>query len=746
MVNGMTAAAWLCITLPFIWFYWGLAWAAGWAAVSVGLAGWRRPGIWVLGAALAVLMLVRLEWESGHALPRSEQHSVQTLTVCLDQPARHYGDYQAAVVRVVAQPEGLRLRRVRLTAEPEVALSPGWCLVAEVRLRQPLGRLVPGTFNPTRYYFSERIDALGSVTGVEERFARPTVPVRLYRRADGAFSQPDALGVWAALALGWSGALDDALADLFEQNQIKHLVVVSGMHVGMVAAWALFACGWLVRLPGVGRLGPALVRLVSVSLAGGAFVALTGFGFPGIRAWVMMVIPLTALALGCRLGSVQVLTGAAVAIAVLQPQAWLDSGAWLSFGLVAVLVRLAERWHSLGLPTWHLAIRLQLALAVLMVPVGSLMGFDWHPLSIPINLVMIPLVTLLVLPWSLAILATPALAWVSGYEALVARGIDALDVLARWHGEAPAWTLVEIALVALGLWLVTSQLLPERQRWLLVPMLAIVGLAPRTSGNPESFRMTVLDVGHGEAILLEWPDAVWLYDSAGQWSDGRSVAAQRLAGWFRRADIEVDGILISHADLDHAGGAAWAVRQWPTARRLAGEPTSVAAIAGANGWRDCHALAGDADLPFRVLPVPRAFRVDSNAHSCVIAIETAAGRVLITGDADRMVEYWLLQTYPEVFPVAVQVIGHHGSHTSSASAFLDASPNALLLVSSGDRASPRWPSRPLLMYLDNRDRPLLSTAERGTVIVAREGNQWRVSDWSSAYRERLLRCCSKIEK
>jgi len=738
MVNGMTAAAWLSITLPIVWFYWGPPWAAGWALITVMVMGWRRPGIWVLGVALAMVLLVRLEWELEHVLPRSEQHKARELTLCLDQPARDYGDYQAAVVRVVDQPEGLRLRRLRLTAEPEVVLRPGGCLVAKVRLRQPLGRLVPGNFNPTRYFFSERIDALATVIEVDRYYVKASMPARLYRRVAPAFATSEALGVWAALALGWSGALDDSLSDVFEQNQIKHLVVVSGMHVGMVAAWALFACGVLMRVPGVDRLGVGLVRLLSVAAASGAFVALTGFGFPGVRAWVMLVIPLTALALGFRLGSTQVLSSAAVVIAVLQPQAWLDSGAWLSFGLVAVLVRLAERWHSLELPTWQLAIRLQLALSVLMVPVGSLMGFDWHPLSIPINLVMIPLVTLVVLPWSLFILVAPSMAWVPGYEGLVSVGISTLEVLATWHASSPAWTGLEIALVAVGLWLLLSQMMVARQRWLLVPMLAILGLAPRSSSAPDSFRITMLDVGHGEAILLEWPNATWLYDTAGQWSDGRSIAAQRLAGWFQRRDIELDGILVSHADLDHVGGAAWAVRQWPAARRLAGEPKAVARLARSHGWQDCHSLAGDRTLPFRVLPIPASFRVDSNAHSCVIAIESSSGRVLITGDADRMVEYWLLQVFPQVFPVAIQVIGHHGSHTSSASAFLDASPEALLLVSSGDRASPRWPSRPLLTYLGDRSRSLINTAKQGTVTLVQRDGGWRVLDRASAFRSRLL--------
>jgi competence protein ComEC len=132
-------------------------------------------------------------------------------------------------------------------------------------------------------------------------------------------------------------------------------------------------------------------------------------------------------------------------------------------------------------------------------------------------------------------------------------------------------------------------------------------------------------------------------------------------------------------------------------------------------------------------------RTSSNDTSCVIWIPTEAGSVLVTGDASKIIEYWLLQTHPELFPVTALLVGHHGSHTSSATEFLDASPEALLLVSSGDRYSPRWPNPDLVAYTQERRRQLYNTAELGTFALSVDKGQMTVSDHRSAFRRRWFK-------
>lgn len=735
MLNGLVALALVCLVMPFVWFQWGQGWALMVALASPLLAGRRwLSGLLIL--TLALLLIARLEAEADHLLPAAWQHQQAELTVCLSQPPRLYDRYQRFDVRVLEQPPELELRRLRLTADTDIALDAGDCLSVRARLRQPAGRLIPGGFNVSRYYFSERLDGLGTVVEVRARHARPDVAARLYQRVRPQFTDQNALDVWAALALGWSTAMDADLAELFEQNQIKHLMVVSGMHIAMVAGWALLLARLVHRLPGPWRGHWLGVRLALVATVCGGFVALTGFGFPAVRAWLMLLAPLLALTLGGRLSGTQALALAAVAIALLRPQAWLSTGAWLSFGMVWVLIRLYQRWRSEALSGWRLALRFQLLLALLSLPIAAWFGFQWHPLSVLINLLVIPLVTLVILPWSLLILAWPPLAgW--GYQTLLGWGVEALTRLATWHQPAPAWTLAAILLCAGLVWLGLTHWLNREQRWLLAPLAAALLVQPGRYHPPADFRMTVFDVGHGQALLLEWPDSVWLYDTAGQWSQGESIAAARLANWFSRRQLSLDGIIVSHSDIDHAGGAGWAVRRWPGAQRLSGEPEMVAGLSDSGAWHSCHHRPL-VELPFRLLSPPPSLRDNDNNRSCLLSVATGAGRLVITGDAGRRLEYWLLQSHAELFPASLLVLGHHGSRTSSAPAFLDASPAATLVVSAGDRARPRWPNADLLEHLRRHGRPLFNTARYGTLELSVDQGRWRVRDWRSAFRRRFL--------
>lgn len=741
MVRGMTSLAVLSIGLPLLWFYIGAGWTSGLVALVVLAIFWFRPSLTLLLFIFAAILLMRLEYEARFLLPPQWQHTTAELTVCLPQPARVFEEYQSAVATVIDQPAELRLRHLRFTADAGRILQAGDCVRGDFRLRKPVGALIPGQFNATRYYFSQRIDALGSLLEIHSVTPLPDVPVRLHDRASPLFQSADARAIWSALSLGWSSSLPAQLGDLFEQTQLKHLMVVSGMHVGMVAAWGLLLGRALLLLPGMPLNRSFQLQLAWVVLLCGAFVGLTGFGFPALRAWVMLAIPLIALSLGRRFNAIDVLACAAVVITLFRPQAWLSTGAWLSFLLVAIIVRLAERWSQHDHSTVWLALKLQATLTVLMIPITAAMGFVWHPLSLLINALMIPLVTVILLPWSLFILLLPDIAWVSGYEWVVAVALRLLERVSPWYQSAPDWTWWQIGLVTLLLWWLLSQSVERPVRWIGTPLLVVVAMAMASSRSEiDGFQMTLLDVGHGQAIVLQWPDQTWLYDLAGQWQDGSSIASQRLAPWYRRESIVPDGLLVSHADADHAGGAHWAVREWPVASRVSGNPDRLAQLSGRRGWRNCHNQeARQNSLPFEMIPVPLALQTSSNDTSCVIWIPTPSGAVLITGDASRMIEYWLLQSRPELFPVSAIVVGHHGSRTSSASAFLDASPEALLLVSSGDRHLPRWPNADLVEYTRLRDRTLHNTADLGTFRLTVREEGMKLHDYRSAFRKRWLK-------
>lgn len=737
MPKGWFGAALLCLCTPWLWFYWGSG-----PAIILAILGfvfyWRKRLVLAGLMALLVVLILRLEVERSHSLARDWQHQTIPMVLCVKAPARQYEHYQVLVTQVVSQPEALSLRQVRVTLPAYQRAHPGDCLSGQWRVRQPVGQLIPGQFNQTRYYFTERIDALATLVELDRLTTRPSVASRLYQRVSSRFEHDQVRAVWAALALGWGSALPGALAELFNQAQVRHLLVVSGMHVGMVAAWLWLLLTLVHRTGLFGPVSLIWLRCLTVMGGAGGYVALTGFGYPGIRAWIMMSAPLILLALGLKLGRYTLLAIAATALALYQPQAWLAAGAWLSFGLVWILLSQANRWRDQGMPNWQLALYSQLGISLFMVPVSILFGFYLHPLGVLINLVMIPLVTLIILPWSLLILLLGEWGFISLYETLVQQGLVVLSWVANGYLESPSLSWPLWGLLCSGLLVLLSQVFQTEQRWLFgVMTLLVFWSALRPSQMTSEFRMTLFDVGHGQAVLLQWPGEAWLYDAAAQWGE-QSLAQRRLRPWFQRHRIELDGLVISHSDLDHAGGAGWFARTWPNASRWSGEPEVLSKQTQLNGWQDCHQGMASATDRFTAIPIPTALRRDANDRSCLVWIPTSAGPVLLTGDASRFIEYWLLQEMPERFPLALHLLGHHGSPTSSAQAFFAANPKAMLAVSGADRARPRWPSEALQRWLNRHNRPLYNTAELGTLQFRIHQGEIEVKHWASDFRLKLL--------
>lgn len=737
MPKGWIGAALLCLCTPWLWFYWGLDSAWILAVPVFGFYG-RKPLVLAGLLALLILLLLRLEGERSHSLERIWQHQTVSLTLCVRAPARQYDHYQLLVAQVSSQPESLSLRQVRVSLPAHQSVMPGDCLSGLWRLRQPVGQLIPGQFNQTRYYFTERIDALATLVDLESVSAQPGVADRLFQRVAGHFEDDQVRSVWSALALGWGSALPADLAELFNRAQVRHLLVVSGMHVGMVAAWLWLLLPVLHRTGLFGVLPLVWLRCLAVMAGAGGYVALTGFGYPGIRAWIMMSIPLVLLALGLKLGRFTLLAMAATALALYQPQAWLAAGAWLSFGLVWILLGQANRWRDQGLGAWQLALYSQLGISLFMVPVSMLFGFYLHPLGVLINLIMIPLVTLVVLPWSLLILLVGEWGAVGIYELLVRQGLEVLSWVASGYLEPPSLSWPLWGLFCSFLLLLFSQLFRSEQRWLFGSLAALAfWMALRPVEQSSEFRMTLFDVGHGQAILLQWPGETWLYDAAAHWGE-RSLAEQRLQPWLRRHGVKLNGLIISHSDMDHAGGAGWFAQTWPQASRWSGEPDVLAEQTRLNGWQDCHQGMENVTERFTAIGIPQALQRDANDRSCLIWIPTSAGPVLLTGDASRFVEYWLLQEHADLFPLAVHLLGHHGSPSSSAQAFLAANPSAILAVSGADRARPRWPGDHLREWLYENNRPLYNTAQLGTLQIRIHQGEVDVRHWSSDFRSRLL--------
>ncbi|MBP1619458.1 MAG: internalization-related competence protein ComEC/Rec2 [Acidobacteria bacterium] len=516
--------------------------------------------------------------------------------------------------------------------------------------------------------------------------------VQLLRRTAGTKEDRQrAAGLAAALCLGRTEGLAREEVSLLRRSGLAHILAVSGLNVGMVAAmaWALLV---VAGVPPYWRRWALVVVVIAFALVAGA-------NPPVRRAAAGAAAYLVARQFGRPLAALPTVWGVVAALLLAEPSAAMQP----SFQLSALITLALVRWSGplagrLGLLPRAVAGALAVvvsAQAAALPLVGVLFG------TVP---VLGLLANLLASPLSFALLATGLVALLLapfglGGPVLAALAVqqDLLDALGRLGGgvvwpfpPVPAWLVVGAAV--LGLAAVT----PWRRA--AVPALVVVATAlawphlPARRAAP--FEAQMLAVGDGMAVLLQTPRSALLVD-AGRWP---GEALRELA----RARVRrLDALIVTHPDEDHTGGAAAVLETikvaalvYPAgaAERVELEPLrqlarrrAVAEVAVAAGG---ELTAGD--VAVRVLWPPTAWAGGDNDASLVAVLIAGPVRLLVCGDIEGPGERALVAGGADLRADLLQ-LGHHGSRTSSSRAFLAAVAPRVALAASGTRPRYQYP-------------------------------------------------------
>jgi competence protein ComEC len=474
---------------------------------------------------------------------------------------------------------------------------------------------------------------------------------------------------------------------------------------------------------------PILIRRLFVLSVAAGYVALLGFPLPATRALIMIAIPYLGLLLKERFSLIEILGYTAVVITLIWPEAWLGLGAWLSFWSVLIIVLLL-RWQTFrGLNWLGKVLLFETFLIIGSLPWALLAGLKMNAFSILLNFVLTPVIAFVGLPMALVIAVFPTVAFFAVWEGMFSTMIQLLQITSNssFHFKNIDWWFVIVALIFVCsvIWLRNRSAICTVILLFLTSQLSLMAKT-----DQRSFLMTAYDVGHGQAILIEKDGLTLLYDTGGYFSPGESLLETTLF----RVLPELDEVIVSHSDSDHSAGLQFIQRTMPEVRIWAGQPERVNSL---NQVVNCHNRARISEEIF-FIPVPEAFQQNDNDHSCVLFIKHQERSVVITGDSSKLVEYYLLQVYPHLFPADIVVLGHHGSDSSSASDWLKQHRDAFLIASSGDRASPNWPGKRVSRWFETHKTPLNTTAEQGSILISIKEGDISLKNFSSSFRESLI--------
>lgn len=795
VLAGQLSAAW---PIAWTWPVWlpVAAVVLGLGGLVWGTCGWR-PAV-LLGLLCAAVVIGRGAVQRVHAPNFPADHLRQ---LSLPQKVTLEGWLYAEPERQPDQGR-LRLRVERLLRSDASVAATGNVLVTvrhmagdwrygdrlrlTVRLRTPRNFHNPGGFDYEGYLARRGIYVTAflwnddKVARIGTRGSWLRQRMEHVRRTVGAFFDQHLAatpaGVLRALIIGDKSRLDPELRTAFQRVGAAHVLAISGLHVGIVAAVAYAVCWWLLArsryvliawsVPKLAAAGSLPLVLLYAGLAGGRVSTW--------RAVVMVCVFLTAVLLDQRNEMFRSLALAALLISTLWPGAVFDASFQLSFmavlGILLGLRRFHDRRDTRGeseaagqrtglqrLGRWARTY----GVVSLSAMAGSLplVAAHFHIVSLTgllANLLVVPLLGsgVVVLGLTAATLlfvhsgAAALVVWPAGWIVHVA--VWLVERLAAWpYAALHVVTPTALELVLLyglgGCLLFAAAIRPPGLRTFLLAGLcgalcldAAYWIAQRHFRS--ELRVSFLDVGQGDAAVVELPGShVMVVDGGGfssrTFDSGRAIVAPFL---WRNKIGRVDTLVLTHPDYDHYGGLTFladhfGVRSFWYTGEQSDSPRFERLLAALRA-HGVHTQVLCRDTPDYVIrgvriqvlhPPCGTRRLDTNNASLVLRLSHGEVDVLLTGDIETAAENMLLST-PAALGSEILKVPHHGSRSSSSLAFIEAVAPRVAVASLGHNNRFRFPAADVVARYERRGTRFLRTDRAGAVTVSSDGRDVRV--------------------
>jgi len=667
----------------------------------------------------------------------------------------------------------VRLRRPRGMVNRGLFDYQAWLLSQHIYAK---GYILPSTlvmtkkqrwgFESLRAYLSQRIDSVDNIT------FRPLFKALLL--GDKSTITPEQWQVLqqtgtlhlmaiSGLHIGLAAWLGFILSRILIQLNVRAVWRVTGQFY-----WCPFF-----------RLLPYAVSVMTAYF----YAGLAGFSVPTMRALMMVCIVNVCFMLARRVSLYRIFILAALIIVLLDPFVFLATGFWLSFGAVFVLMLVykpdASYVHYEGMlgrlyvfkRYFMLLNRMQWVLFLgLLFPVFFLTGtVSWvAPLA---NIFMVPLVSFVIVP--LLFLISVLFFIASKMASLLLNFADTL-MQYSWCMLSYLTSLQDtfrsfIPFSVLSLWAVILGCMAVICFFIFKPIcmrlaslsLVLILILYRSDFSPH-FRLSVLDVGQGLSVVITHKNETMVYDTGVYLSPTFDMGKNIIAPSLKYHHIHtIDTLVISHSDNDHIGGAASLMSMLPVDRLLVSsadaeltlktlfsnktanqplnlsrqpssrQPPIVETCMRENPLSDSrNSVSADSHRAstFHVTPLwpihdkkYADLLASTNNRSCVLLVEVDGLRILLTGDIDRKVERVLIDL--GIPKVDILIAPHHGSKTSSSSAFIDALSPSAVIFSSGYKNKYGHPHPLVVDNYTQRNIKTFNTALDGEVYLLYDINK-----------------------
>lgn len=591
--------------------------------------------------------------------------------------------------------------------KPDVKLQAGQLIRFQVRFKPVYGRANPGAFDRQKWSYSEHIAYQATIKKHLEHVDKHiTLRAQFYDKVKNITKNFNHQGLLLALSFADKSLIPYQVKTQIRNLGISHLFAISGLHIGLLFSVVyLLAEYFYNKILPARKMGWFSLRLINISALIGAwgYAYLAGFSLPTQRAFLMLFVAVIILSLKRKCAQSDLLLLVLFVVLIWDPLAILSVSLWLSFFAVMIILLLLWAFpqfgdqqtkstpssnHSLTLKNKLvkyvcLLFTLQLGLTFLMLPVQLEIFSGLSLLAIFINLFAVPFFSLMVIPLVLLASGVSLI-----YEPIALMIFNFCDVMISFFFYLTdfASTSYEhfsnlnknllIIVFALILLLCLSYFCIKGGQKLsyLFTVLVVILISQQKSNTDNTWFVETIDVGQGLSVVIRNADKLLLYDTGARYPSGFNMVDSEIAPYLVYLGVnQINHLVISHSDNDHAGGVDIIANHINVVERWAGEPLN-----SDYHFKQCrqgqHWQLGI--LQIEVLS-PSKLGSNDNNNSCVLRITDGKTSVLLTGDIENKQERILTKNLPNKLDSDILFAPHHGSRHSSSHFFIKS-------------VSPRW--------------------------------------------------------
>jgi competence protein ComEC len=541
----------------------------------------------------------------------------------------------------------------------------------------------------------------------------------LYLKLQRLTRNKEHAAIVSALTLGIKDYYFNQLKPVFIATGTTHLFAISGLHVGLILAMTFFSLRFLLanllswfhkeRL-----IMPICYLFTTLCII--FYCELSGLSVPTMRAGLMVLIAFILALFRRNMNASYVLMLTVLFCVLLDPRIIHYPSAWLSFSAVAVIV-LSMNYLSVQLNRFVSLLLLQWVLFIGLLPITLYCFHQWVLLAPLVNLIVVPYVSLFVLPLSLLCLCLPfPLAaylahWIlTPLITFMMHFLNAMAVL-KWARLYCSFSGLQLLL---SLMIVFFLLLPlGRACKAVLILLFILVLAINIESIPlGKAKITMLDVGQGLSMIIRTTHHSLLFDTGPSfYSGGDSLQRVVLPFLEERGINSLDAVVISHGDDDHIGGYESLLNSYRVKKVYTSDavklPIATPCLRGEEWeWDGVH---------FEFLYPDKDFLDLGNNSSCVLKVTSEHERMLLTGDIEDLAEAYLIRYQSAQLSSTILQVPHHGSRSSSSLNFIRLIHPKMAWISLAKYNHYGFPNQTVLKRYQGIGAELFLTSESGAI-------------------------------